>query len=114
MDQLCPTCKFPFRYEDIESSFRHCSEFCARATEKELTEFRAARSGEFCVFPCSECGEPTEGEWMPGAHCYSCAPKVKLREREALLKECLPHLPSELRARIEEALKSSANPRRSR
>ncbi len=105
-DETCPICKFPFVYEGMESSFRYCSEFCAVASDKELSEFKTATSGTYCVFPCSECGGATEGEWGPGLHCNSCAPRVESRKRGELLKETLPHLPAELRARVEEALKS--------
>jgi hypothetical protein len=104
--EKCPICKFPFQYED-ESSFRRCSEFCARASEKELEEFKGATPGVFCLYPCPECGGTTEGEWDPAREipCFTCGPKVKLRKRAELLKEALPFLPSELRSRVEEAIK---------
>lgn len=110
-DETCSTCKFPVRIETYGSNYseRRCSEFCASATGRELDEFKAAKPGDYCVYPCPECGGPTEGEWHPDpprkSICYKCGPKVRLRERTKLLEEAMPHLPGELRVRIEEALK---------
>jgi len=89
----CPTCKreiVKHDFHDMEP-YTGCSEFCARATDKEIEGFKDAKPGDFCVFPCAECGEPIEGEWEPnvrhGCLCSQCYPKVQLRERTELLKQ---------------------------
>jgi hypothetical protein len=89
----CPTCKREIVKHDFHDMdpYTGCSEFCARATDKEIEGFKNAKPGDFCVFPCAECGEPIEGEWYPDkpkdCRCSECAPKVRLRERTALLKQ---------------------------
>lgn len=106
-DEVCPTCKFPLQYVGDD---QFCSQFCALVPDREFEEFKKAKPGDYCVYPCSECGNPIEGEWFPDnpkqTRCAACGPKVRLCERTKLLEEALPHLPAELRARVEEALKS--------
>lgn len=110
-DKKCPTCKFPVVLHEFHgmTPYEGCSEFCATVTDKERAEFLAAKPGDWCVFPCGECGHPLEDEWFPDdvkkQICSSCHPKVQLRDRTALLEAAMPFTPVELRARIEEALK---------
>jgi hypothetical protein len=77
-----------------------CSEFCATATEEERAAFRTLQPGEYGVWPCSECGGTTEGDYTPGAWCSSCDPKRAKRVRGELLRECLRHVPPELAQKI--------------
>lgn len=110
--ETCPTCKFPVRIETYGSNYseRVCSEFCAQATGQELDEFKAAKPGDYCVYPCPECGGPTEGDWYPNEPkqtvCHTCSPKVRLRDRTKLLVEAMSYVPEDLKVRIEEAIKS--------
>jgi hypothetical protein len=46
------------------------------------------------------------GGYEPGAHCYTCHPKVQLRGRTCLLREALAYLPDELATRVRAALGS--------
>jgi len=77
-------------------------------SKKELKEFQEAKPGDYCVFPCSMCGVPVEGEWDPnelkGTICSDCAAGKRLGDRTKLLEEALPHLPAELQERIKAAL----------
>ena len=116
----CPTCKRTINLNEFHDMdpYTDCSEFCARATDKEIEEFKKAGPGDYCVYPCAECGCPIEGEWYPDepkkTTCSECAPKVQLRVRTDLLKqakEFLNALPSStngpikaLVAQIDEAL----------
>jgi hypothetical protein len=79
----------------------YCSEFCAVVSAKELAAYKALKPGDYGVFPCSECGAPTEGDWLPGMHCGSCDDTVRSRRRKELLREALPHLPEGLAARVQ-------------
>ncbi len=89
----CPTCKHAIVLHEFHGMdpYTGCSEFCASVREKELQEFLAAKPGDFCVYPCPECGTPTEGEWYPGEPnrtiCSDCGPKVKLARRTELLRK---------------------------
>lgn len=117
----CPTCKRPIVLHEFHGMdpFTGCSEFCEQATDKEKEGFKSAKPGDFCVFPCAECGTPIEGEWEPnvkyGCLCTRCYPRVQLRDRTELLKQArdmLNALPSpalgpikQLVAQIDETLK---------
>jgi hypothetical protein len=87
---ICRVCTRPWvreEYDGGEIVEEGCSEFCARVTEQEMIAFLTMKEGEFGVWPCSECGCPTEGDFTPSAWCASCDPAVQLRNRNELLKE---------------------------
>lgn len=93
--KTCEICTRP-----IDPQYGGCSEFCAVTSDKEKAAYKALQPGDYGVFPCPECGCPTEGDWTPGDHCYECDDKVHRRLRETLLREALPHVPEELSLRI--------------
>lgn len=97
MSEICPVCK----NERVPASWNPeelwCSEYCATVTGAEIAEYRKAKPGDWCVYPCPECKKPIEDELPvagePGAGCCSgCAPKVEIRELKALLQRALPLL----------------------
>jgi hypothetical protein len=104
----CTVCGFPHFREVLDGGDtvnEGCSEFCARESDEVIAKFKAGfQEGEYGIFPCSECGEPMEGEWTPGAWCYSCSPKRSARIRGELLKECLVYLPESLSERVKKEL----------
>lgn len=101
----CDVCKHLI-WVDRPNDMMGCSEFCATVSQAEKDAFLKLQVDEWGVWPCSECGQPVEGEYQPGAHCSTCHPKVQLRERTALLREALAHLPDELATRVRAALGS--------
>lgn len=91
--KTCPVCKREIVLHDFKDMdpYTGCSEFCARVPDKDIEAFKNAKPGDFCIFPCAECGEPVEDQWEPnqrnGCLCSKCYPKVLLRERTELLKQ---------------------------
>jgi len=91
--RTCPVCKREIVLHDFKDMdpYTWCSEFCARVPDKDIEVFKNAKPGDFCIYPCGECGEPIEDEWNPeqrhGTLCSQCYPKVQLRERTDLLKQ---------------------------
>lgn len=84
----CRICKFPVQSHD-GGEFTSCSDFCATTSEREKMDFLTLQPGEYGVWPCSEGGCATEGEYKPGAFCSSCAPKRDARVRGELLQRML-------------------------
>ena len=100
----CEVCKRE-KWEDRYSA--GCSEFCAVEPEEVIASYLAMKPGDYGVWPCSECGCPTEGDWSgPDDYCSGCAPKVKLRKCRILLLEALPHVPEPLAQQIRDAVKN--------
>ena len=106
--EICRVCKFPIETYD-EGESKVCSEFCAQTSEKEKLDFLTLKPGEYGVWPCSENGCPTEGEYTPNECCASCTPKRDARVRRELLQEVLrigiSNLPPDLVERIQASLK---------
>lgn len=99
---ICEVCKRVYHREFHRDYVDEgCSEFCATVTAEEKAKFPTLKSGDYGVFPCSECGCATEGDYEPGEWCGKCHPKVQLRLRDALLQEAIPHLPAALVERIQ-------------
>jgi hypothetical protein len=79
----------------------------ASALNESEHESRGLRPDEvgkyYGLWPCTECGCVVEDEY-PGrggdSFCSRCWPKVRLRRRDGLLREALPHLPAELATRV--------------
>lgn len=90
--ETCPVCKREIKettYDYGRFPYTFCSEYCEETTEAEEKEFLAAKEGDFCVFPCAECGCPMEDELKQGAMCSICHPKVRARARKGLLERAL-------------------------
>lgn len=93
--ECCDTCKFvlePRLYADPGLLF--CSEYCDVTSDAEREFFRGAQPGEFCVWPCPECGCVVEDEYILDSCCGPCAPKKKVRELKKLLTRALSHIPN--------------------
>jgi hypothetical protein len=98
----CPTCKFQVFEED---GHRYCSEFCVTTCDKEKQEFLNAKDGDFCVYPCRECGCPIEDVYdMAKPICGGCGPKVRAKAIREVLVKALPFLSEELRVEAQAAL----------
>jgi hypothetical protein len=99
----CDVCK-----REIDDETQWCSEFCNVVGEGDRLAYRNLKPGEWGIWPCSECGCPIEDE-LPAEDseriCSTCWPKVKAKKLTALLTEALPHLPGDLAARVQAALK---------
>lgn len=93
MSEICPVCKNELVPASWNPEELWCSEYCATVTGAEIAEYRKAKPGDWCVFPCTECKKPIEGVLGDGC-CDVCAPKVEIRELKALLQRALPLLKS--------------------
>ncbi len=103
--ESCPICKRPYKHdEEIDSSFRWCSEYCSTTTQAEKDQYLAAKPEDWCVFPCEDCGHAVEGTKEEGLVCWDCDHKRRDKEMAAILTETLPHLPLALLERAEKAL----------
>ena len=90
--EVCPFCKqkvTPCEYEGGNFSSTTCSEFCERVTLEELKTFFSAKEGDFCCYPCSECGCCIEDDLTQGSNCWACEPNVRARVRADLLRRVL-------------------------
>lgn len=91
--QPCPVCKCDIHATEHEFGrfpLTFCSEYCEVATDEEIKEYLGAKVGDYCVFPCAECGQPTEGELEEHpVTCSSCSPKVRARVRKELLERAM-------------------------
>jgi hypothetical protein len=79
----CPICHRKMGSEGF------CSEFCAEVPKKDLEVYLGAKKGDFCLYPCSECGCIIEDEYNPKEICSRCEPRVSARERKLLLIRAL-------------------------
>lgn len=61
----CVSCRMEVSLFDFHSMapYTGCTEYCYRVSDSEIAEWHAAKVGDYCIWPCDECGEPTEGEW---------------------------------------------------
>jgi hypothetical protein len=97
MPETCAVCR---REKDPVMG---CSDFCATQPAEVQAKFLTMEPGYYGLWPCTECGCVVEDEY-PGrggdSFCSRCWPKVRLRRRDGLLREALPHLPAELATRV--------------
>lgn len=92
----CPVCGFPKVLQKFHGMdpYETCSEFCDGPTsEEDRKEWQERKPGTFLVFPCAECGCPTEGEWEPGSVCSDCSPGLKRVALERALRAVLDQKP---------------------
>jgi hypothetical protein len=97
--ERCDVCRFPKR---CEYGYTFCSDYCATATAAEIAEWKAAKVGNFCVYPCLVCGMSIGDVLSRSRVCSSCYPKWSLKN---LLRQCMKHVPEKLRKKIQEAVK---------
>lgn len=80
---VCDVCKRNIiREEYSDYTIEGCSDFCATVSLDEKMALKDLQEGDYAVWPCSECGCAIEDEYVPGGHCSTCSPKIKLREKE--------------------------------
>ena len=98
----CPVCGRTITlWEGHDYSYLACSSFCSEAGKDDIETFKAAKSGDWCLYPCPGCGEMMEDQWFPEEPskcvCSDCAVKARRKNLANLLKESLDALePPEL------------------
>jgi hypothetical protein len=79
-----------------------CSEYCATTTSEQQAEWKAAKLGDYCVYPCGECGHAIEDVLSRDRVCGSCGDEWRLKK---LLRRCRRHVPETLQRAIDAATK---------
>lgn len=74
------------------------SEFCMNRGNTDWPDWRTAKVGTYCLYPCRRCGCVIEDELSKVRICSTCGP---LHDREQLLKEALKLLPKRKDAKLE-------------
>jgi hypothetical protein len=107
---LCEVCGF--RIELLQGFSEgcpdalECSGFCATVDDKDKVALKTLIEGDFSLWPCRECGVAIEDFFVPNGCCSSCSPKIQNRQREELLRACLPYLPEKLAGKVRKSLDS--------
>jgi hypothetical protein len=89
----CEDCGFEVRTVD---GTPYCSEYCAVMPTEDIKKYRDPEPGLWGIYPCRNCGQPTEGEAHghsdPPFICSECGPQLRLKRRTELLERVLPIL----------------------
>lgn len=107
---LCEVCGF--RIERLQGfspdspDALECSGFCATVDDKDKMALATLFEGTFSIWPCRECGVAIEDFYVPMGCCSTCAPKVQNKQREELLRACLPYVPEKLAEKVRKSIEA--------
>lgn len=96
----CDVCKH--KIETARDSDPFCSEYCATTSDAEKAEYKKAKVGDYCIYPCRECGCAIEDNMDRSQVCGTCYPEWSMRK---LLRRCKKYVPERLQKAIDKAVK---------